>query len=399
MAHGAGCGCKLGKEQLNQVLAALPALPIDPAILVSGATSDDAAVVMVREDLALVATVDFFTPIVDDPATFGAIAATNALSDLYAMGARPLLTLAVAAYPKDGDLDVLAEIMRGGAEVALAAGAPVLGGHTIDDPEPKYGLVAIGTVDPSRILTNANGKAGDRLVLTKGLGTGAVSAGIKAGTAGPAAIDGAVASMLTSNAAASEAALAAGATCATDVTGFGLAGHLLELVEASGVAAILRVDRIPLLPGAIDLIATGNVPGGTERNRAAFGGRVDFSPQITDVAQTIMFDPQTSGGLLIAISAERFPTLMSELAARGVSSSPIGQLADGPVGRVGVFSPVNQVGASGGGSQTAQRDDVPADAPPPPPGSPGVQGIPPGLPDLPPGMIPPGMLGGPPTPG
>jgi selenide, water dikinase len=395
MAHGAGCGCKLSKAQLTEVLASMPGLPIDPAILVSGATSDDAAVFNVRDDLAIVATVDFFTPIVDDPATFGAIAATNALSDLYAMGAKPILTLAVAGFPKDGDMAVLAEIMRGGAEVALAAGAPVLGGHTIDDPEPKYGLVAIGTVDPSKMLTNANGKAGDRLVLTKGIGTGAISAGIRAERAGPAAIEGAIASMLTSNAAASEAAVAAGATCATDVTGFGLAGHLLELVQASGVAAVLRVDRIPLLPGAIDMIATGNNPGGTERNREAFGDLVDFSHQITDVAKTSMFDPQTSGGLIISIAAERFPTLMGELAARGVSSSPIGQLVDGPVGRVGVFSPVNQVGASGGGSRTAAKEAVEGEEPPPPPpGAPGVPGIPPGMPDLPPGMFPPGMGGG-----
>ena len=180
MAHGAGCGCKLGPGQLREVLAALPGIPFDPNILVSGATSDDAAVIRVRDDLAIVATVDFFTPIVDDPATFGAVAATNALSDLYAMGATPLMSLAVAAFPKDGDLSVLGEIMRGGAEVALATGCPVLGGHTIDDAEPKYGLVAIGTVDPAQMMTNAAGRPGDMLVLTKALGIGAIASGMKA---------------------------------------------------------------------------------------------------------------------------------------------------------------------------------------------------------------------------
>lgn len=359
MAHGAGCGCKLGPGQLREVLAALPGVPFDPNILVSGATSDDAAVIRVRDDLAIVATVDFFTPIVDDPATFGAVAATNALSDLYAMGATPLMSLAVAAFPKDGDLSVLGEIMRSGAEVALAAGCPVLGGHTIDDAEPKYGLVAIGTVDPAQMMTNAAGRPGDMLVLTKALGIGAIASGMKAEIAPEPVAAAAVASMLQTNAAASAAALAAGVRCATDVTGFGLLGHLHELAAASGVGAALRVDRIPALPGALELISAGHVPGGTERNRAFLAEHVDFADQITEGARTLLFDPQTSGGLLLAVAAERLPALMSELGSRGVVASPIGRLLSEPVGRIGVLSPVNQVGPSGGGSQTAARDDLP----------------------------------------
>ena len=338
MAHGAGCGCKLGPSQLRDVLSALPGLPIDPNILVSGATSDDAAVIRVRDDLAIVATVDFFTPIVDDPATFGAIAATNALSDLYAMGATPLMSLAVAAFPKDGELSVLGEIMRGGAEVALAAGCPVLGGHTIDDAEPKYGLVAIGTVDPGQMMTNAAGAVGDLLVLTKPLGIGTIAAATKVGQAPAALTAAAVASMLTTNAGASDAARAAGVRCATDVTGFGLLGHVREMVAASGLGVALRVDRIPVIPGALELIAAGHVPGGTERNRAFLAEFVDFAETVTESARTLLFDPQTSGGLLLAIAPDRLPVLVTELGSRGVAGTPIGQLRSEPVGRIGVAS-------------------------------------------------------------
>lgn len=336
MAHGGGCGCKLSPGQLRDALARMPALPIDPAILVSGSTFDDAAVVRVRDDLAIVATIDVFTPVVDDPRTFGAIAATNALSDLYAMGATPLFALALAAYPKGGDFDVLGEIMRGGADVALAAGCPVLGGHSIDDPEPKYGLVAIGTVHPDHVLTNAAGRVGDVLVLTKPLGIGAISAGIRAEVAGPEVVAGAIDAMLRTNAAASEAALAAGAVCATDVTGFGLLGHLRELVAASGVGATVDVARVPVLPGALDLIGAGRVPGAAQRNRDAIGQWVDFSPDVGPVAQTLLFDPQTSGGLLVAIAAERLSSLTRELDKRGVSNASIGTLTGEPVGRIGV---------------------------------------------------------------
>ena len=223
LARGGGCGCKLGRSALAEALALVPQAP-DPDVLAGFDRAEDAAVYRVRDDLAIVASVDFFTPIVDDPATFGAIAATNALSDLHAMGASPVLALAVAAYPDDADPRDLAVLMRAGAEAALADGCPVLGGHTIADPEPKYGLAVVGTVHPERILSNAAGTPGDLLILTKPLGTGVIVTAQKAGWGDPVAMEAAVATMLASNRPAAEAAREGGVRCATDVTGFGLRG-------------------------------------------------------------------------------------------------------------------------------------------------------------------------------
>ena len=236
MARGAGCGCKLGQGLLAQALSAMPALPADPNVIVGLDGLDDAAVYRVRDDLAVAASVDFFTPVVDDGATFGRIAATNALSDLHAMGATPTFALAVAAFPKEADQALLADILRGGAEAAAAEGCPVLGGHTVDDPEPKYGLAVVGTVHPDRVMTNAAGRPGDVLVLTKPLGVGVAVAAHRAGAAPPGLHEAALAAMLTSNGPAAQAALEVGVRCATDVTGFGLFGHLRELVAASGWA-------------------------------------------------------------------------------------------------------------------------------------------------------------------
>jgi selenide,water dikinase len=354
MAHGAGCGCKLDQGLLLQALAAMPPLPVDPNILVGHQRLDDAAVYRVRDDLAMVASVDFFTPIVDDPATFGAIAATNALSDIYAMGAQPLFALAVAAYPKDGDIAVLGEIFRGGAEAAAAQGCVVLGGHTIDDAEPKYGLCVVGTVNPDRIMTNAAGRPGDVLVLTKPLGTGVAAAAAKAGAAPPALMQAAIASMLQSNGPAAEAALEVGVRCATDVTGFGLLGHLRELAAASEVGAVIRVDRVPVLDDALRMSSAGHVPGGTQRNRDFAGVDVDFDDKVSDDARTLLFDPQTSGGLLVAVPRERFEEFGAALTARGVRGAPIGSLITERVGRIGVLTPVSRLGVSGGGSRTAR---------------------------------------------
>jgi selenide,water dikinase len=364
MAHGSGCGCKIAPGMLADALAAMPALPFDPDILVGHDRMDDAAVYRLSDETAVVATVDFFTPIVDDPATFGAIAATNAMSDVHAMGGRPLFALAVAAYPKDGDLAVLGAILRGGSEVAAAAGCPVLGGHTVDDPEPKYGLAVVGTVHPDRVMTNAAGRAGDVLVLTKALGTGIAVAAARAEGPGPVhAI--AVEQMLRSNAQAAEAALEAGVRCATDVTGFGLLGHLRELVAASGVGAVIRVDRVPPVDGVLPLIAAGHAPGAVERNRAHIGAFVDFDDSVVADARTLMFDPQTSGGLLLACPRDRLDALMAGLGSRGIRPYPIGQLIPEPVGRIGVVSPVNRLGPTGGGSRTAARAAPPEGAPPP----------------------------------
>jgi selenide,water dikinase len=356
MAHGSGCGCKLGPGLLTQALAAMPGLPADPNILVGHDRMDDAAVYRLDGETAVAATVDFFTPVVDDPATFGAIAATNALSDIYAMGGRPIFALAVTAFPKDGELGVLGEIMRGGAEAAAAAGCPVLGGHTVDDPEPKYGLAVVGTVHPDHVMTNAAGAAGDVLVLTKALGTGLAVAAAKAVEPGPVHAL-AVRQMLESNAAASEAATAVGIRCATDVTGFGLLGHLRELVAASGLGAVIRVDRVPAIPGVLELV--GYAPGAAERNRDHIGQWVDFDDSIVPEARTLLFDPQTSGGLLLACPHQRLTELLTALGSRGVAGHAIGQLIPEPVGRIGVVSPVNRLGPTGGGSQTAGPQDEP----------------------------------------
>ena len=248
MARGAGCGCKLAPGLLAEALARMPGLPDDPDVLVGHAGLDDGAVYRLRDDLALVASVDFFTPMVDEPEVFGAIAATNALSDLYAMGATPLMALAVACFPRDVDPAVLGAVMRGGAETAASHGCPVLGGHTVDDPEPKYGLCVLGTAHPDRLLTNAAGRPGDVLVLTKPLGVGIAIAA--AGAGDDSGLADAVESMLRSNGPASEAALAHGVRCATDVTGFGLLGHLREMAAASGLEAVIDAGRAPALAGS-----------------------------------------------------------------------------------------------------------------------------------------------------
>jgi selenide, water dikinase len=337
MARGGGCGCKLGKSALADALALMPA-PADARVLVGFDGSDDAAAYRVRDDLAVVATVDFFTPIVDDPATFGAIAATNALSDLHAMGATPAFALAVAAHPADGDPDDLAAIMRGGAEAAMADGCPVLGGHTIDDPEPKYGLAAVGTAHPERLLSNAAGRPGDVLVLTKPLGVGVITTAHMWDRGDARATAAATASMLASNGPAAAAALAGGVRCATDVTGFGLIGHLAEIAAASAVAAELDAGAVPLLPGARELAALGVTTGGAARNRAFARHLVEISGEAAPEVVELLFDPQTSGGLLLAVAPERSEALGGELDDRGVPRWRVGRLAGGPPGRVTVVA-------------------------------------------------------------
>lgn len=336
MAHGAGCGCKLAPGLLTQALAQLPALLPDANILVGHDRMDDAAVYRVRDDLAVVATVDFFTPIVDDPETFGRIAATNALSDVYAMGATPLFALAVAAFPKDGDIGVLGEIFRGGAAVGADHGCPVLGGHTVDDAEPKYGLAVIGTAHPDRLMTNAAGRPGDVLVLTKPLGAGIAAAAHKAGADAPGLLDAAVAGMLQSNRAASEAAREVGVRCATDVTGFGLLGHLRELAAASGVGATIQLGRVPVLDGVLRMAEEGHVPGGAGRNRDFVEQSVHFDPVVSERERVVLFDPQTSGGLLLAVGRPDVAALMDALESRGVPAAPIGELVAESAGRINV---------------------------------------------------------------
>ncbi len=308
---------------------------VDPNVLIGTATADDAAVYRLSADQALVATVDYITPVVDDPYDFGAIAAANSLSDIYAMGARPLFALNVVGFPRDTlPLDTLARILEGGAAKAMEAGIGVLGGHTIDDPEPKYGMVALGLVHPERIVANAGARAGDRLFLTKPLGIGIITTAIKRDAAPPATVEQALAAMRALNRDAAEAMQAVGPHAATDITGFGLLGHLLEMLTASEAGASLRLSQIPVIDGVWELARAGLFPGGSRRNHEHVSARVDWG-DLDEAEQLVLADAQTSGGLLIAVAADRAAVLRAELAARGVLVAEIGIITDEP-GRVRV---------------------------------------------------------------
>jgi selenium donor protein len=299
---------------------------VDPNVLVGIATNDDAAVYRFG-DQAIVATVDVFTPIVDDPFDFGRIAAANALSDVYAMGARPLFALSIIGFPaKKLPLEIMTAILRGGAAVCAEAGIAIVGGHSIDDDEPKYGLSVVGVVDPACVVRNSTARPGDVLVLTKPIGTGVISQGVKVGRAPADVLRGAVAGMAALNRDACAAMLEAGPNAATDVTGFGLLGHLHEMVHASGVGAEIRVSAIPLYPGARALAEAGVLPGGSRRNAEYFGRWIDWDGSVDDAMRALVTDAQTSGGLLISLPAERLPILREGLARRGVLGAEIGRI-------------------------------------------------------------------------
>jgi selenide, water dikinase len=329
LSHGAGCGCKLSAADIGPIVAALPA-PDDARLLVGSDTADDAGVVRVRDDLALVQSVDFFTPIVDDPYDFGRIAAANALSDIYAMGAEPLSALNLVAFPLERlGPAVLGDILRGGADVVRAAGALLIGGHSIDDPEPKYGLSVTGVVDPAHLLTNAGGRPGDALVLTKPLGVGAISTALKRGR-GDGLLDAAVETMTALNADAARAAREAGASAMTDITGFGLLGHLRELALASGVAAEVDAGAVPALDGVEALLRDGDaVSGCSRRNRAHAETFARFEDGLEEWRRRLLCDATTSGGLLIAVAPDRAAELPGPV---------IGRLADGEPGTIAVTS-------------------------------------------------------------
>ena len=285
-------------------------------MLVAALTRDDAAVYQISDERALVATVDFFTPIVDDAYTFGAIAAANALSDLYAMGATPIFALNIVAWPRDpAILSLVGDAMRGGAEKMREAGAFILGGHSIEDREPKLGMVAVGEVHPRQLLTNAGARAGDRLLLTKPLGTGILATALKHGTLAESDMPEAIRSMLTLNAGALAAvrAVGPGVHAMTDVTGFGLLGHLHTMLSASSVGARLVAGRVPAFPRVQELIAAGAVPGGTVRNAAAAAEFTTWSNDVDDATRTLLCDAQTSGGLLIAVDPAVAPALIAAL--------------------------------------------------------------------------------------
>lgn len=338
-SHGAGCACKLSPEDLRTVLGLVRGFdaPTDPNLLVGFDTSDDAAVYRLRDDLAVVVTTDFFTPIVDDPFDWGRIAATNALSDVYAMGGTPLLALNLVGWPRDGlPLEMLALVLDGGADVARAAGCIIAGGHSIDDAEPKYGMAVVGTVHPQHVLTNSAAEPGDALVLTKPIGLGVISTALKREQADPALVATAITVMTTLNGSASEAALACGVRAATDVTGFGLLGHLREMCVGSGVGAIVEHSEVPVIDGVRDLVARGMVAGGTQRNHAFVAPDVDFGT-LPEAEQFLLADAQTSGGLLLAVPAEGAAALVAALEARGtLAAAVIGRTTEPNPGRIEV---------------------------------------------------------------
>jgi selenide,water dikinase len=296
----------------------------DPALLVGADTLDDAAIYRLNDELALVQTVDFFTPVVDDPYDFGRIAAANALSDVYAMGGRPLTALNIVCFPIDTlPLEYLGRILAGGAETARLAGVTIVGGHTIDDPEPKYGLAVTGVIKPGDQSTNAAAIPGDLLILTKPLGTGMIATAIKRGTASSGAVAAATESMATLNRDAAEVAREHGVRAVTDVTGFGLLGHLSEMCRASGVGADLWLDRLPLLPGVEDLAREGVVPGGTKRNLEYVLPFTEFEADVNDWWRLVAADAQTSGGLLLAVAKERAAEVVKALEEKGVIAAAV----------------------------------------------------------------------------
>ena len=324
----AGCAAKLGAAELRSVMErVLPAT--NARVLVGYGDSDDAGVYLLRDDLGLVQTVDFFTPIVDDPYDFGRIAATNALSDVYAMGGRPLSALNIVAFPEDLDLAILAQILEGGANVARNAGVAILGGHTIKDAEPKYGMAVTGIVDPRRIVTNAGARIGDALVLTKPLGTGILTTARKRDAIAPEDLDEAVAAMTTLNDRAAEAMLAAGAHAATDITGFGLLGHAENMARASRVRLIFDSTAMPFMKRVLELIAGGIVPGGTRHNAQTHATFTDFAPSVPEEVRIGLSDAQTSGGLLISIARENLAMLVRELSDRSTMAAVVGEVRSG----------------------------------------------------------------------
>jgi selenide, water dikinase len=356
-----GCASKLSPAVLDKVLGKLPRQH-DPNVLVGFDHADDAGVYKITPDLALVQTVDFFTPIVDDPYTFGQIAATNALSDVYAMGGRPITALAHVCFPASGDLEVLEQILAGGLSKMMEASCTVVGGHSIRDEETKFGYSVTGLIEPARVFTNGGAQPGDRLLFTKALGTGVISTAIKQGTAKQSWIDAATRSMTTLNKLASEIIVAfcspqmeattsnvrtgsepvlsaanqsvqAERTSAgipvrslTDITGFGLIGHAREMALASSVSLQFRLHQIPVLEGALDCIRAGNIPGGLKNNREFAECVVAYEEGIAEDLKTMLFDPQTAGGLLISVAPDHAPELLRNLQAGGVPAVEIGEV-------------------------------------------------------------------------
>ncbi len=330
-----GCGCKIGPADLGQVLRSLPPSEPNPDLLVGLDTSDDAGVYRLSGDTALVQTVDFFTPIVDDPYSFGQIAAANAISDIYAMGGKPLTVLNIVAFPISTlDKSILADILRGAADKVREAGATLVGGHSIDDKEPKFGLAVTGLVHPDRVRTNAGAKAGDKLILTKPIGVGIMTTSIKKNALTPEETERVTRVMATLNKVAAETMESYDVHACTDVTGFGLMGHALEMAKGSGNGIIIRQSDVPVLPRVRELAEQGNVPGGTKNNFAHVEGDIDFPAELDQIGRWILCDAVTSGGLLISVDAGQSDELLQALVQAGVEASLIGEVTGQHPGRI-----------------------------------------------------------------
>ncbi len=331
-SHGGGCGCKVAPGILAEILKNSSGFPLPPVLMVGIETSDDAAVYKLNDEQALIATTDFFMPIVDDPYDFGRIAATNAISDVYAMGGTPIMALALVAMPIDKlPLDVIGKIIQGGQSICAEAHIPIAGGHTIDSVEPIYGLVVLGLVHPSKVKRNADAKAGDKLILGKPLGVGIMSAALKKGMLDAAGYAAMIENTTKLNKPGITLSNMPGVHALTDVTGFGLLGHLLEMARGSGLTAKLNMAHIPLLPNVQQLAANGCVTGASGRNWASYGHAVALANAITPVQQALLSDPQTSGGLLVACDAATVDEVLAQFAREGFAhAAVIGEMAAGP---------------------------------------------------------------------
>ena len=308
-----------------------------PNLLVGNDTGDDAAVYRLDNNTAIVVTVDFFTPITDDPYEFGSVAAANSLSDVYAMGGKPLVALNVVGFPAELAVEMLGDVLRGGYDKATEAGCLIVGGHTVDDAEPKYGLSVVGLVEPGREVSNANAQPGDVLVLTKPIGTGIITTGCKQGITPDAVLKNAVDVMATLNKGAAEAMMRTGINSCTDITGFGLMGHLQGMARGSNVGAVINATAVPVLPGVWDLLEKNVVPGGTFRNMNGVDDSVDWDEEISDQQRLLLCDAQTSGGLLISVTKGKVDQLISELATSGVETRAlVGEITSENAGRIRV---------------------------------------------------------------
>ncbi|WP_055107124.1 selenide, water dikinase SelD [Paenibacillus ihumii] len=333
-----GCGCKIGPGDLSQVLRSLPSITPDPNLLVGTDTSDDAGVYKLNDELALVQTVDFFTPIVDDPYSFGQVAAANAISDIYAMGGKPLTALNIVAFPiRTLDKQVLADILRGAGDKMKEAGVTLVGGHSIDDNEPKFGLAVTGLIHPDKVRTNAGALPGDKLILTKPIGVGIMTTAIKKDKLSEAEVGRVTEVMATLNKTAAEKMEPFNVHACTDVTGFGLLGHALEMAKGSGVGIKISASSVPVLPRVRELAEEGFVPGGTKNNYAHVRDSITFPESLDEIGQWILCDAVTSGGLLISVAGDQAEELLSSLKQSGVEAGIIGETTIDHPGRIVVL--------------------------------------------------------------